>query len=593
MFIAPVVTMTFSCRRMLAVTFQTSSCLSAAETSDSMSEFQRANLGGAPLSNLSSWGSRILLVVVAALAFALSTFAVGLGPNRNAEAQVPDFRNDGTGAFRVMCGFSHTSADDPIVSPGQPGATHQHLFFGNESTDAFSTASTLRANTESTCHGGALNASAYWVPAMYKGNGNAIVPDQTHVYYKSGTVDPKTVQLFPEGLSIIAGDPNARFDQPSNIVRWLCTPDASESSNRVAQATMPRCPQGQFLQASVIFPQCWNGRDLTSSTAAHMAYPTGGTCPASHPRPVPRINLNFLWRIGPEGMAGWRLSSDRAGAPAGQSLHADWIDGWNRNVMATWVKNCVRAERNCRLGELGNGTTLSRYRLGDGAFGTPLPGYGGTTVAGAPPRAKPVGRLTQSQVTAGGIFARGFALDPNDTRAVDVSITVDGKRAWKGPADVHRAHLNNLRFANYGSSHGFRTFIPLSSGTHTICGVATDLTGATKRLGCHQVSINANPTGIFDGVIANPSGFGFFGWAYDADATGTTTVKITVDGHVATYAAASNYRGSLARNQPGIGTNRGFRGRVDVSPGTHSVCATALNQNSGSDTFLGCHLVSV
>jgi Domain of unknown function (DUF1996) len=33
------------------------------------------------------------------------------------------------------CPFSHTSTDDPIVYPGQPGRSHAHTFFGNRSFD--------------------------------------------------------------------------------------------------------------------------------------------------------------------------------------------------------------------------------------------------------------------------------------------------------------------------------------------------------------------------------------------------------------------------------------------------------------------------
>lgn len=45
----------------------------------------------------------------------------------------------GRGQFVVECGFSHVATDDPIVHPGQPGASHEHVFFGNTTTDAAST----------------------------------------------------------------------------------------------------------------------------------------------------------------------------------------------------------------------------------------------------------------------------------------------------------------------------------------------------------------------------------------------------------------------------------------------------------------------
>jgi hypothetical protein len=36
-----------------------------------------------------------------------------------------------------------TNSDDPIVFPRQPGAAHQHDFFGNTSTNAYSTDASL------------------------------------------------------------------------------------------------------------------------------------------------------------------------------------------------------------------------------------------------------------------------------------------------------------------------------------------------------------------------------------------------------------------------------------------------------------------
>jgi hypothetical protein len=43
------------------------------------------------------------------------------------------------GLFWLKCPASHRLPDDPIVHPGQPGATHLHEFFSNRSTNAGST----------------------------------------------------------------------------------------------------------------------------------------------------------------------------------------------------------------------------------------------------------------------------------------------------------------------------------------------------------------------------------------------------------------------------------------------------------------------
>ncbi len=37
--------------------------------------------------------------------------------------------------FNAACPYSHSFKDDPIVFPGQPGASHMHSFFGNTSTE--------------------------------------------------------------------------------------------------------------------------------------------------------------------------------------------------------------------------------------------------------------------------------------------------------------------------------------------------------------------------------------------------------------------------------------------------------------------------
>jgi hypothetical protein len=52
------------------------------------------------------------------------------------------------GAFRMTCQAGQVLADDPVVYPGQPGKSHLHQFYGNESADAFSTYLSLSAQRE-------------------------------------------------------------------------------------------------------------------------------------------------------------------------------------------------------------------------------------------------------------------------------------------------------------------------------------------------------------------------------------------------------------------------------------------------------------
>lgn len=98
--------------------------------------------------------------------------------------------------FRVRCGFSHRNQDDPIVSPGQPGSSHDHTFFGNRSTDAFSTLASLRAGGRTTCNERA-DRSAYWAPTLYVA-GRAVEPLALIATHTRRTVRP--VDPFPAGL---------------------------------------------------------------------------------------------------------------------------------------------------------------------------------------------------------------------------------------------------------------------------------------------------------------------------------------------------------------------------------------------------------
>src|SRR5262249_32329672 len=92
--------------------------------------------------------------------------------------------NDVVGAFRFICQPAQLNWDDPIVFPGQPGASpHLHQWFGNTMGNAMSTYASLRTSGQSTCMG-PLNRSAYWMPAMLNGRGQVIRPDYIFIYYK-------------------------------------------------------------------------------------------------------------------------------------------------------------------------------------------------------------------------------------------------------------------------------------------------------------------------------------------------------------------------------------------------------------------------
>jgi len=226
--------------------------------------------------------------------------------------------------FSVGCGFSHRLQDDPIVSPGQPGGSHDHTFFGNNSTNAFSTGDSLREHGQTSCANRA-DASAYWAPTLFVA-GRAVEPlglVATYSRRTSGPVDP-----FPPGLKVIAGNANARRAQSMRVTYWSCA-----VSDTMRSSTIPRCP-GTLrggLRLHVSFPNCWDGRQLDSADhKRHMAYSARTTCPLSHPVAVPALSLVIYYPV--------RGSRSAELASCGQfSAHADFVNAWKQATLARLV----------------------------------------------------------------------------------------------------------------------------------------------------------------------------------------------------------------------------------------------------------------
>lgn len=104
-----------------------------------------------------------------------------------------------------------------------------------------------------------------------------------------------------------------------------------------------------------------------------------------------------------------------------------------------------------------------------------------------------------------------------------------------------------------------------------------------------------NPFGQFSDPRATPGGTLLTGWAIDADTTGPISVALTVDGARVPSTTASVSRADVNASYPGSGPAHGFSAVVKIADGTHTVCATGVNQpgSPGVDTPLGCRSVVV
>jgi hypothetical protein len=280
------------------------------------------------------------------------------------------------GQFRTRCEFSHLAYDDPIMKPGQSGAAHLHMFFGNTATDANTSADPASPNFiankgGSTCDGFEANRTAYWFPSVQDTQGNVRIPNNMILYYKEqGMKMPaEGYTVPPQGLRMIAGNAGATTEQASSDDMGFTCGDRFTnpgSDGNPHPGLIPNCSTGRLSQ-KVLFPRCWDGSmDFDPKNPfAHVHYAVtnanGGSCnPGEHV--LVGISALFDWTLGAgETTADWRLSSDMkadgSALPGGTTMHGDWFGGWNATVSKTWNDHCLNVAWNCQTSLLGANNT--------------------------------------------------------------------------------------------------------------------------------------------------------------------------------------------------------------------------------------------
>ena len=270
-----------------------------------------------------------------------------------------DIGNITNGDFRVRCDYSHMLKDDPIVKPNQAGMAHLHTFFGNKGSNASSTTASLIAGGNSTCDGGIMNRSSYWIPSVIDTrNGTPIAPVGGNFYYK--TQDAANINPPPFGLRMIAGNASAFSTQPDNKETWYCG-DTNDNNVSGTLGYIPACAVGNHLMAIIRFPNFWDGVNLDSDDhKSHVSY----IHDAAHPVMIPDITYNIRYdiKLG-DDTTKWRLSSDMydTSIAGGFSLHGDYMFGWSTDIKSglnfteIFTTNCLAAHVNCGNSLLGDG----------------------------------------------------------------------------------------------------------------------------------------------------------------------------------------------------------------------------------------------
>lgn len=292
------------------------------------------------------------------------------------------------GAFRFVCGGQGKLAyDDPVIFPKQSGRSHLHQSWGNADFDANTTPDSLRMNAATDCNASpySLNRSLYWMPALINDQDQAIQPDWVGVYYKqysagSQYCTPGAKRFvgicvnIPNKIRFIFGWDSSKPTAKVKGAAWIC--GGTSAYNLEDLFATGKCVAGQQLVAQTQAPECWDGKYLdTPDHRSHMSFGVFDqngvySCPATHPYAIPQEENKASWIVTADmyttDSAGVvrpriKLSSDGMlpGGKAGETLHADYMEGWVGDAKKMWYANCIDKHLSCSGGDLGNGRRLA------------------------------------------------------------------------------------------------------------------------------------------------------------------------------------------------------------------------------------------
>lgn len=261
----------------------------------------------------------------------------------------------------VQCAYSHTLGDDAIMMFGMPGHAMWHDFFGNTSTDASSTYTTLRQNPTTTCTDLA-DSSAYWAPSLKLPDGTEVRPAYQKTYYQTVNSTQNPLTSFPDGLQLLAG--NHQGTSPNPRISFLCNDGTGYSSSAERTCTLPSGGGTIQFNIGIQFPNCWDGKTIAAKPAGTTHKPnavyadSNGACPADYPKHIPTVNMNVAYLF--PGLTSLDLrtvqlsldpimNGDQRLEQWGSiyTAHGDFINGWTTDAAKFMTERCMNNNYDC------------------------------------------------------------------------------------------------------------------------------------------------------------------------------------------------------------------------------------------------------
>lgn len=256
------------------------------------------------------------------------------------------------GVFVTRCTFSHSLRDDPIMFPGEAGASHRHEFFGSSRTNATSTRRRMIAGP-TTCSI-AVDTAAYWFPSGFRGR-TRLRPTLSKAYYFG--LPEHSVLVPPPGSKLIGGNPSASSAEDNPHATWSCGasgPHQTPIADHPYDCT-PFAARWSFVDsvvARIEFPNCWNG---TGRGPEDVVYSVDHRCPAGFRNKVPafrtQIHFGILDPCLPRSWCGPASTGKdvvlRLSSGPYYTLHADFWNTWHQRAFSRLVHRCLDRHQHC------------------------------------------------------------------------------------------------------------------------------------------------------------------------------------------------------------------------------------------------------